>query len=150
MGLTLSLSLPLSFSSFCPQALLRTLTYHTSADEPPSSPRTLTITTTSLTDQASCSVMITISLVNDHPSVIDLNGPSSPSINHSVSLSYSFFHPTRASVVAEDVTISDPDEDGVVSSLLVELRPGRPQDRLVLSDTLCPDNQESVCHLRFL
>ena len=84
--------------------------------------------------------------MNDNAPVVDLNGPSQPFTNHSVSLNYSFFEQLDVSIAASDATITDRDEDGRIVSLVVSLESGRPLDRLVL--TLCPDSNDSTCYLR--
>lgn len=131
------------------QTLLRTLTYHSTIEEPSPNPRSLVITTTSATDTQGCAVTITISLQNDHHPEIDLNGPNVPTINYSTSLDYSIFTLNRAAVAADDASISDGDGGAVVWSVELVLVSGRVQNRLVLSETPCPDNNETVCHLRY-
>ena len=131
------------------QRLLRTLTYHNNAEEPSSSPRSLIITVTSVTETRSCGVSIAVLLRNDNRPEIDLSGPSSPSINYSTSLNYSIFTANRAVVSADNVSISDGDRGAVVLAVEVRLVSGHRQDRLVLSEEVCPDNQETLCHLRY-
>ena len=52
-------------------------------------------------------------------------------------------------VSTDNVTITDGDRDGVVMGVEVRLVSGHKQDRLLLSEELCPDNQENICHLRY-
>jgi Notch-like protein len=131
------------------QRLLRTLTYRNTDEEPFPGPRSLIITTTSVTETQACSISITVLLRNDNRPGIDLSGPSSPSINYSTSLNYSIFTANRAVVSADDVSISDEDRGGVIVAVEVTLVSGHEQDRLVLSEEVCPANQETICHLRY-
>ena len=50
---------------------------------------------------------------------------------------------------ADDVSISDEDRGGVIVAVEVTLVSGHEQDRLVLSEEVCPANQETICHLRY-
>lgn len=114
------------------------------------SPRSLTITVSSVSETKACSVAVTISPLNDHHPVVDLNGPTTPSINYTSSVNYSIFTVNRAALVSSDVIISDNDISDVVRSVEMELVMGREGDRLVLSEEVCMHSLEAICHLRYI
>lgn len=132
-----------------PQSLLRTLTYQSTAAEPSAGLRSLTITTTSASETQDCTVTIAVLLVNDHLPEIDLSGPASPGVDHFTSLNYSIFTQNRVSIAAGDASISDEDLGAIVVGMEVALVSGHDQDRLVLSDEVCLENNQTICHLRY-
>lgn len=100
-------------------------------------------------DSQSCSILVSVVLVNDNLPVVDLNGPLQPSINHTVMLNYNFASQASVWIASRDATISDLDSDGRVETLQVELTPGFPGDGVFLSDSVgCPIDNSSTCHLR--
>lgn len=100
----------------------------------------------SSSDTQSCPLLVSITLINDNPPIVDLSGLSSSSINHSVSLNYSFFESASVWVASRDATITDLDQDGRVVSIDVALTPGRPGDRIYLSESVgCPRNGATIC-----
>ena len=97
----------------------------------------------------SCSILVSVVLVNDNRPVVDLNGPSQPSINHSAVLNYNFLNQASVWVAARDATVSDLDANSRVESLQVDLAPGFPNDGVFLSVSVgCPIDNSSTCHLR--
>lgn len=126
--------------------MLRTLTFGSSADEPSSVTRRIVISVSDADNMQNCTIQVPIITINDNAPIVDLSGPVQASINHSVSLSYTYFEPVGISIAANDVSITDADEDGHVISLNVTLEPHRPEDRLQFS--LCPGSDESTCYLR--
>lgn len=80
---------------------------------------------------------------------MDLSGPASPGVDHFTSLNYSIFTQNRVSVAADDASITDGDVGAAVESMEVSLVSGHDQDRLVFSDEVCPENDQTVCHLRY-
>lgn len=84
--------------------------------------------------------------MNDNAPVVDLNGPTQPSINYTTTLIYDFFSPAQVPVASSDGFVSDADLDGRLVSLMVQLEPGRPGDRLVFP--ACPNEEEDSCLLR--
>lgn len=128
------------------QFLLRTLTFINTEDEPTSVVRSLIIAVGNQMEMQSCSLVISVLLINDNPPVVDLSGLSSPSINHSVSLNFSFFERASVMIASRDATITDVDEDSRIVSLDVVLTPGRPGDRIYLSQRVgCPRTRAPVC-----
>lgn len=132
-----------------PQSVLRMLTYQSTAEEPSTGLRLLTITTTSATETQACTVTIAVSLFNDHLPEVDLSGPASSGVNHFTSLNYSIFTQNRVPAAANDASITDGDVGATVESMEVSLVSGEDQDRLVFSDDVCPENDQTVCHLRY-
>jgi hypothetical protein len=119
------------------------------ADEPARVQRSISLTVISPNDSQSCNVLVSVILVNDNPPVVDLNGPSLASINHSVMLNYTFINQASVWIAARDATVSDLDADGRIETLLVDLNPGFPNDGVFLSASVgCPIDNSSVCHLR--
>lgn len=97
----------------------------------------------------SCSILVSLVLVNDNPPVVDLNGPLQPSINRTVTLNYNFMSQGTVQVASRDATITDSDTDGRVELLEVTLFPGFPDDGIYLSESSgCPIDASSTCHLR--
>jgi len=92
---------------------------------------------------------VSVLLVNDNPPVVDLNGAALSSINYSTSLNYNFTNQNSVPVAARDATISDPDRDGRIVGLEVNLTAGLPNDGIYLSESsACPIDNSSTCHLR--
>lgn len=127
--------------------LLRTLTFVSSADEPPSVTRRIVIAVSDAENVQNCTIRVPIILINDNAPIVDLSGPTRASINHSVSLSYTYFEPVGVSIAASDVSITDADGDSRIISLNVTLEPNRPEDRLQFN--LCQDSDGPTCHLRY-
>ena len=132
------------------QELLRTLTYVNRASEPSLSQRTITVFIRSPNDTQSCNVLVSIEPVNDNLPVVDLSGPSIPSINHTVEVNYTFVNgPSSEWISSRDATISDQDQNALIESLTAELVPRQPGDRIFLSDTLgCSHGETSICLLK--
>ena len=106
----------------------------------------MVITVTSGSDSTQCSLIIAVQLINDNPPLMDLSGPSVPTVNHSVYLEYNFFAPASEWIAARDAAITDRDQDGAVASMSVELSGGRAGDRIYHSEIVgCPMNGVSTC-----
>lgn len=133
----------------CPtQDVLRTLTFVSRADEPATVQRSIVVSVDSAAPQL-CRIVVSVALINDNAPVVDLNGPSEPSTNHSLSLTYDFMNQATGFVSSRDATISDADADGRVESLRVDLSPGLSGDGIFLhEDVGCPVDNSSTCHLR--
>ena len=140
----------LILNSFNPQELLRTLTFVNRASEPSTAQRTIMIFISSPNDTQSCSIVVTISLINDNAPVVDLSGPLIPSVNHSVLLNFSFLvGPASEWISTRDASVSDQDQNSRIESLVAELLPGQLGDRIYLSETVgCSDDGSSVCQLK--
>ena len=83
---------------------------------------------------------------------MDLNGPSTASTDYSISTNFNSFQPQLIPVASSNVTVVDVDEGAVLVSVRVDLSVGSALvgGRLVMGGGLCPDNHETVCHLRYL
>lgn len=111
--------------------------------------RSIAVMVSSPNDSQSCSVLVSVVLVNDNPPVVDSNGPLQPSINHNVTLNYNFVSQASVWITSRDATVTDLDADGRVEMLQVELTPGFPGDGVFLSASVgCPIDSSSTCHLR--
>lgn len=140
-----------NFISAFPQDVLRTLTFVNRASEPAIVQRsiTLVINSSSSSDSQSCSLLVSVLLINDNAPVVDLNGPLQPFLNHTIALNYNFVSQASEWVAARDATISDLDTDGRIETLQVELTPGFPDDGVFLSASVgCPIDNSDTCHLR--
>lgn len=129
-----------------PQDILRTLTFINTADEPAMVQRSVVVSVTTPSDTRTCSVLVSVQLVNDNVPVVDLSGPLEPFTNLSLVLDYNFISQASVWVSSRDATISDADADGRIEMLLIDLTPGFPNDGLYLVG--CPVDDSSVCHLR--
>ena len=132
------------------QELLRTLTFVNRAIEPSLTQRTVVVSISSSDDTQSCNIIVSINPVNDNAPVVDLSGPLDPSINHTVMLNYTFLMgPASEWISARDASVTDEDQNSRIESLTAELLPGRPGDRIYLSEGLgCSLDDTSVCLLR--
>ena len=132
------------------QALLRTLTYVNRAAEPSLVQRNINIFVQSTNDTQSCTILLDIVPVNDNSPQVDLSGPRIPSTNHRVDLNYTFLSgPSSEWISSRDASVSDQDQNGRIESLRAELLPGRPGDRIYLSEMLgCSLDDTTNCLLR--
>ena len=119
------------------------------AEEPSAIPRTIVVMVTSQAENRSCSILVSIFLINDNPPIVNLSGSELPdSTNFTVGLNYSFLRPQRVSIAAPSASISDRDAGGRVASLLVQLVMGRTGDRVLIGGGVCPEGEEPACYLR--
>lgn len=111
--------------------------------------RSVVVSVTTPNDMRSCTVLVSVLLVNDNAPVVDLSGPLQPFTNLSLALDYNFVSQASVWVSSRDATISDADADSRVETLLIDLTPGFPNDGIYLSRSVgCPVDDSSVCHLR--
>ena len=104
---------------------------------------------TSQVESRSCTILLSVLLINDNPPIVDLSGSELPdSTNFTVGLNYSFVRPQRVSIAASTASISDSDAGGRIASLLVHLDTGRPGDRVLMGGGVCPEGGEPACYLR--
>lgn len=108
--------------------------------------RSIVISVSDADSMQNCTIHIPITLINDNIPIVDLSGPAQASINHSVSLNYTYFEPLGISIAATDASIADADEDSRIIMLNVTLEPYRSEDRLQFN--LCPNSDGPTCHLR--
>ena len=133
------------------QDVLRSLSFINRGSEPAMETRSISVRVSGLNDSQSCNILVSISLVNDNPPVVDLNGPLQPSINYSTALNYSFIRQNSVWIAARDATISDFDADGRTELVEINLIPGYPGDGIILSERVgCPIDNSSVCHIRLV
>lgn len=120
------------------------------AIEPTLIQRRIMVSVSSSDDTQFCPILLSITPVNDNKPIVDLSGPLRPSINHSVTLNYTFLNgPASEWISARDASVSDEDQNSRIESLTAELLPGQPGDRIFLSENLgCPFDDASVCILR--
>ena len=112
--------------------------------EPSLAQRTITVVASADDDTASCNILVSVNPINDNAPVVDLNGPSSPSINYTVELNYTFLMgPSSELVASGDATLFDGDQNGRIESVVADLIPGRPRDGIYLSG--CPLNDAEMC-----
>ena len=132
------------------QELLRTLTFVNQAVEPSLIQRSIMVSVSSSDNTQSCTIIVSISPVNDNAPVVNLSGTLDPSINHTVLLNYTFLSgPASEWISARDASVTDEDTDSRIESLTVELLPGQPGDRVFMSENLgCSLDDTSVCLLR--
>lgn len=132
------------------QGLLRTLRFVNRASEPSLVQRMITLVISSPNDTQSCNILVSISPVNDNVPIVDLNGPSIPSVNHTVRLIYTFLMgPSSEWIASRTASVSDQDQNGRIESLIAELTPGQPADRIYLSDDLsCSLDDTRICLLK--
>ena len=133
---------------FLPQALLRTLTFLSTADEPSLRERVIAITVNGISETRSCNVLVSIIPVNDNTPVVDLNGPLLSGINHSVVLPYNFFSSASVWISSRDATVSDFDQDSRIESLDIRLDRGASEDVIYLSSNIGCAGSAQVCQLR--
>lgn len=115
--------------------------------EPSLAERTITVFVSAENATSSCNILVSVIPVNDNVPVVDLNGPSNPSINHTVKLNYTFLSvPSSEWVSARDATLFDGDQNGRIESILAELSPGQPRDGIYLSS--CPRDDANICLLK--
>lgn len=140
----------LILNCFNTQELLRTLTFMNTASEPSIAQRTITVFISSPNDTQSCSILVSISLVNDNAPVVNLSGSLAPSINHTVPLNFSFLMgPASEWISTRDASVSDRDQNSRIESLVAELFPGQLGDRIYLCETVgCSDDGTRVCQLK--
>ena len=129
---------------------MRTLTFINRASEPSLAQRMITLVISSPNDTQSCNILVSIGPVNDNVPVVDLSGPSVPSINHTVELNYTFLTgPSSEWIASCTATVSDQDQNGRIESLTAELTPGQPADRIYLNDDLgCSLDDTRICLLK--
>ena len=132
------------------QGLLRTLRFENRASEPSLAQRMITLMISSPNDTQSCNILVSISPVNDNVPIVDLSGPSIPTINHTVRLNYTFLMgPSSEWIASRTASVSDHDQNGRIESLIIELMPGQPADRIYLSDNLgCSLDDTGICILK--
>ena len=132
------------------QALLRTLSYINRASEPSLADRTITVFVQSSNDTQSCTILVAVLPLNDNSPEVDLNGPRTPSINHRIDLNYTFINgPSSEWIASRDASVFDQDQNGRIESLTAELLPGRPADRIYLSEMLgCSLDDTNNCLLK--
>lgn len=131
------------------QEVLRNLTFINRASEPATVQRLITITVTTPNNSQSCSILVSITLINDNVPVVDLSGPDQPSVNHTITLNYNFISQASEWIAARDASISDLDADSRIETLEVNLTVGFPNDGIYLSQSSgCPIDNSSTCHIR--
>ena len=129
---------------------MRTLTFVNRAREPSLARRMITVLVSSPNNTQSCSILVSIRPENDNTPVVDLSGPSNPSINHTVELNYTFLMgPASEWISSRTASVSDLDQNGRIESLTAELTPGQPGDGIFLSENLgCPLDDTTICLLK--
>ena len=91
---------------FSSQTLLRTLSFTNTASEPSGQPREVSLSVTQNGGvPPSCSVMVTVALINDNVPVVDLSGPAVPSVNYSTSPQRAIASPTARLVDCSSLNV---------------------------------------------
>lgn len=136
---------------FSSQTLLRTLSFTNTASEPSGQPREVSLSVTQNGGvPPSCSVMVTVALINDNVPVVDLSGPAVPSVNYSTSVAYTV-PPQRVSIASPTARLVDLDSDSAITTVAITLSPGQQGDQLVLHG-LCSGGAAppTTCSLRYV
>ena len=130
------------------QSLLLSIAFLNTASEPEAAQRVVSIIVYQSSASVSCSVPVSIQLINDNKPVVDLSGPSDSSINRTTTISYNYLSPTSVAVASENATIIDADADSVVSGFDVNIILARSGDRLIINPDICASTSESLCYIK--